>query len=257
MALTTYAVLHAVWRGHLAPEDAAETLGIPTRNVKTQVNYLGDRLEGITQALDDLAATSYPSRKALALAKKEAAAKLGISPRQVNRFLKRAGAQPRPESIKQREEASISATNRKREQRLLAIDVLHGRKTLTEAANLSGRHERSMRRVLDSLPVPVRYPDYERLTDATRYALAKAVEENRNCDHLTRLVNAQINRDWTKPLAKTAEKPLVKALISWLEGEDTRYDPGFDHFLEYYGVNDVALHFWEKLALAEELENLL
>ena len=257
MALTTYALLHAVWRGHLTPEDAAETLGIPIRNVKTQVNYLGDRLEGITQALDALAATSYPSRKALASAKKEAAAKLGISPRQVNRFLKRAGAQPRPESIKQREEASIGATNRRREQRLLAVDVLYGRKTLTEAANLSGRHERSIRRVLDSLPVPVRYPDYELLTTSTRYALAKNIEENRECDHLATLVNAQINRPAMKELPKTTEKPLISLMIAWLEGETTEYDPGFEYFLDHYGLKGVTLHFWEKLALADELRNLL
>lgn len=257
MALTTYALLHAVWRGHMTVEDAAEALGIPVRNVKTQVKYLGDRLEGITQTLDDLTGRKYASRKELADAKKAAATKLDVTPRQVNRFLSRTGKKPRPDSILAREEASIGAVNRKREQRLLAIDVLYGRKTLTEAANLANRHERSLRRVLDELPVPVRFPDYDRLSPSTRYALAKNVEENRDSEHLAMLVSAQINRETPENLPKTVPKPLIMIMIAWLEGETEQYDPGFERFLDSYGLKGTELRYWERTALADELRNLL
>lgn len=257
MALTTYALLHAVYKGQLSPEDAAASLGIPIRNVKTQVNYLGERLEGIAQALDGLIAASYPSRAALAAAKASAAAKLGVSTRQVNRFLLRSGGNPRPDAIKQREEASEAAVSRKKQHHFLALDVLYGRKTLTEAANLAGRHERSIRRVIDDLDIPVRFPDFDKLTDSTRYALAKNVEEHRPSEHLTTLVNAQINRIPGGEPPKTVEKPLIKLLIGWLEGETSKYDPGFDRFLNLYGLKDVNLAYWEKLALADELRNLL
>ena len=257
MALTAYALLHAVWKGHLSPEDAAEAIGIPAKNVKTQVNYFGERLEEITQTLDDLTGHSYATRKDLIEAKHRAAEKLGVSPRQVNRFLSRSGARPRPESIKKREEASIAAVERRREQRLLAVDVLYGRKTLTEAANLSGRHERSIRRVLESLPIPARYPDFAHLTPSTRYALAKNVEENRDSEHLATLVSAQVHRDVRQKLPQTVQKPLITLMIAWLEGESDKYDPGFEHFLDFYGLKGVELRFWERLALADELRNLL
>lgn len=257
MALTTYALLHAVLRGHLAPEDAAEALGIPTRNVKTQVNYFGERLEEISQALDALVATPYSSRTELAEAKRKAAERLGVSPRQLNRFLSRAGAKPRPESIVQREKASIAATDRKRQHRLLALDVLYGRKTLTEAANLAGRHERSMRRVIDGLPIPARYPDFDCLSASTRYALAKNVEENRDSEHLATLVSAQVQRDGLETPTQTVQKPLILLMIAWLEGESDKYDPGFEHFLDFYGLKGVELQFWERLALADELRHLL
>lgn len=257
MALTTYALLHAVWKGHLPPEDAAEALGIPVRNVKTQVNYLGDRLEGIASTLDNLAEKSYPTRRDLAEAKRAAAENLGITTRQLNRFLARAGARPRPESIKKREEASIAAVERKRELRVLAIDVLYGRKTLTEAANLAGKHERSVRRATEELPVPVRYPDYGRLSPSLRYALAKNIEEMRDSGHLATLVDAQINRKGVVTAPSETKKPLILLLIGWLEGETDQYDRGFDHFLEMYGLKGVELRFWEKVALADELRTLL
>ena len=257
MALITYALLHAVWQGHMTPEDAAEAPGIPTRNVKTQVNYLGDRLEGIAQTLEALAERHYNSRADLAKAKAEAATKLGISVRQVNRFLKRSGSNPRPAPIINREEASKKASERKREHRLLALDVLYGRKTITEAANLANRHERSIRRVLDDLPIPARYPDYERLTPSTRYALAKSVEENVSSEHLATLVNAQLARGDGESTPQIVEKPLISMLIAWLEGETTRYDPGYEHFLEMYGLKGVDLFYWERMALADELRNLL
>lgn len=257
MALTTYALLHAVWQGHMAPEDAAEALGIPARNVKTQVNYLGERLEGIAQTLDSLTAQSYASRSELAEAKRVAAEKLGVSSRQVNRFLSRSGKKPRPESIVSREKASEAATERKRQHRMLALDVLYGRKTLTEAANLSGRHERSMRRVLEDLPIPARYPEYDLLSPSTRYALAKNVEEMRDCGHLSTLVSAQINRKPGEESPQTVAKPLISMMIGWLEGETDQYDPGYEHFLDFYGLKGVDLRFWEKLALADELRHLL
>lgn len=257
MTLSRYAILHAVWRHHLPAEEAAAALGVPIRIVKTQVNYFGERLEQIAQTLDQITAEKYPSRKALVDAKRKAAETLGVSSRQVNRFLSRAGTQPRPESIKSREGASIAATERLRQQRMLAIDVLYGRKTLTEAANIAGRHERSIRRVLDALPVPVRYPDYDRLTSSTRYALAKNVEENRDSEHLATLVTAQINRGRGQDLPQTVAKPLISLMIGWLEGESDKYDPGFEHFFESYGLKGVELRFWGKLALADELRNLL
>lgn len=46
MALTAYETLHAVWRGHLSPEDAAAAMGIPAKNVKNQVGYLGGQVGG-------------------------------------------------------------------------------------------------------------------------------------------------------------------------------------------------------------------
>lgn len=257
MRLTTYSLLHAVLRGHMKPEEAAEAIGIPVRNVKTQVNYFGERLEGITKTLDELTETAYPTRQALIGAKRAAAAELGVSLRQVNRFLSRAGANPRPESIKKREETSIAAVERKKEQRMLAIEVLYGRKTLTEAANLAGRHERSIRRVLDELPIPARFPDYDQLNPSTRYALGKCVEEHRDADHLATIVRAQINRDTSQMPPQTVEKPLLTLMIAWLEGESDKYDPGFDHFLDLYGLKGVELKFWERLALADELRHLL
>lgn len=258
MALTTYALLHAVWQGHLPAEDAAEALGIPARNVKTQVNYFGDRLANIAGTLDDLIANSYETRGDLAAAKKRAAEKLGVSARQINRFLNRASAEkPRPEGILRREKASASASERKRQHRLLALDVLYGRKTLTEAANLAGRHERSIRRVLDDLPIPARYPDYEHLTSSTRYALAKNVEEMRDSTHLATLVNAQLHRTGRETLPETTKKPLIMLMIGWLEGETDQYDPGFEHFLAFYGLKGIELRFWERSALADELRNLL
>lgn len=257
MALTTYALLHAVWKGHLSAEDAAASLGIPVRNVKTQVNYLGDRLEGIVKTLDTLTAESYPSRKDLSEAKRAAAVSLGISLRQLNRFLSRSGEMPRPQSIKSREEASIRAVERKREQRLLAIDVLYGRKTLAEAANLAGQHERSLRRATEELKVPVRYPDYGHLSPSLRYALAKNVEESLDSEHLATLVAAQINRKGEKTPASASKKPLIELMIAWLEGETDQYDRGFEHFLGMYGLKGVELRFWEKIALADELKNLL
>lgn len=222
--------------------------------MKTQVDY---RLEGIAQALDGLIATSYPSRAALAAAKASAAAMLGVSTRQVNRFLLRSGGNPRPDAIKQRESASEAATNRKQQHHSLALDVLYGRKTLTEVANLAGRHERSIRRVIDDLDIPVRFPDFDKLTGSTRYALAKNVEEHRLSEHLTTLINAQINRTPGGEPHKMVEKPLIKLLIGWLEGETNKYDPGFDRFLNLYGLKDVNLAYWEKLALADELRNLI
>lgn len=260
MALTTYALLHAVWKGQLPPEDAAEAIGIPVRNVKTQVNYLGERLETIVETLDSLIAASYPSRRALAEAKQKAAVTLGVTTRQVNRFLARAGGNPRPQPIVEREKLSAGASERKRQHRLLALDVLYGRKTLTEAANLAGRHERSLRRVLDDLSIPVRLPDYDKLTPATRYALAKNVEEGIDSEHLAKLVAAQISRGGQieeKDRVKTVEKPLIKLLIANLEGETTHYESGFDTFLAQYGVAGRALTFWEKTAIADELRNLL
>lgn len=257
MALTTYALLHAVWQGHIPAEVAAESLGIPVRNVKTQVNYLGDRLDVIAKTLDNLTATPYASRKDLSEAKQKAAVTLGVTPRQVNRFLKRSGGNPRPTPIQEREKASIAAVDRKRQQRQLAIDVLYGRKTLTEAANLAGRHERSLRRVLDDLPIPARFPDYERLTSSTRYALAKNLEENRSSEHLATLVSAQLNRETREALPQTAPKPLISMLIAYLEGETDQYDPGYEHFLDFYGLKGVDLLYWEKAALADELKNLL
>lgn len=257
MALTAYALLHAVWKGHMSPDDAAESLGIPVRNVKTQVNYLGDRLETLATTLDELTTTEFGSREALAAAKTQAAQTLGISTRQLNRFLSRSGLKPRPQSIKARESASEGASDRKRQHRLLAVDVLYGRKTLTEAANLSGRHERSIRRVLEELPIPVRYPDFDQLTPSTRYALAKNVEENKDSEHLATLVNAQIQRGWREKLPQTREKPLISLLIGWLEGETEHYEAGYEHFLGIYGLKGVELAFWEKLALADELRNLL
>lgn len=257
MALTTYAILHAVHQGHLSPEDAANALGIPVRNVKTQVQYFGERLKDIAATLDDLTAKPYPSRGDLAAAKQRAAKKLGVSARQINRFLGRTGAKPRPESIIKREEASEKATERKRQHRLLAIDVLYGRKTLTEAANLSGRHERSIRRVLDDLPIPVRYPDFDRLDLSLREALAKNLETGRSCDHLATLVSVQINRTGQESTLKGDRKPLLLLMIAWLEGESDKYDPGFERFLEQYGLKGVELTFWERLALADELRHLL
>lgn len=254
MALTTYALLHEVYKGQLSPEDAAASLGIPTRNVKTQVNYSE---EDVAQALDGLSAVSYPSRAALAAAKASAAAKLGISTRQVNRFLLRSGSNPRPDAIKQRERASEAATSRKKQHHSLALDVLYGRKTLIEAANLAGRHERSIRRVIDDLDTPVRFPDFDKLTGSTRCALAKNIEAGRPSEHLTTLVNAQINRISGGKPQKAVEKPLSKLLIGWLEGETNQYEPGFDHVLSLYGLKDVNLAYWEKQALADELRNLL
>lgn len=257
MALTAYETLHAVWRGHLSPEDAAAAMGIPAKNVKNQVGYLGGRLEGIAESLDELTARDYPSRADLAQAKREASARLGVTMRQLNRFLRRAGQRPRPRPVLEREKASIEATERKRQQRLLALDVLYGSKTLTEAANLAGRHERSLRRVLDDLPVPVRYPDYDKLTPSTRWALEKNVAANRDSEHLKMLVEAQINRAGQETMPQTVQKPLISMLIAWLEGETEQYDPGYEHFLDLYGLKGVELMFWEKAALADELRNLL
>lgn len=225
--------------------------------MKTQVNYLGNRLEQIVKTLDTLVAEPYATRGDLSEAKRRAAESLGVSTRQLNRFLRRSGSKPRPQPILRREQASIQATERKRQQRLLALDVLYGRKTLTKAANLAGLHERSMRRVLDNLPIPARYPDYEHLTASTRYALAKNVEEMRDCSHLATLVNAQIHRKTDKTGSQTLEKPLILLMIGWLEGETDKYDPGFEHFLGLYGLKDVELQFWERPALADELRHLL
>lgn len=257
MALTAYAILHAVQQGHMPLQDAVEALEIPAKNVKMQVTYFGDRLGIITQTLNDLTAKRYETRDDLVEAKRRAAETLGVSVRQVNRFLERAGGKPRPESIKQRENASVKATERQRQHRLLALDVLYGRRTLTEAANISGRHERSIRRVLDELPVPVRYPDYGRLSTSTRYALAKNIEENVGSDHLQTLVNAQINRGNLGKLPQTMPKPLISIMIAWLEGETDQYDPGFEHFMEAYRMGGVELRFWERFALADELRHLL
>lgn len=225
--------------------------------MKTQVDYFGNRLEQIVKTLDTLVAESYATRGDLSEAKRRAAESLGVSTRQLNRFLRRSGNKPRPQPILRREQASIQATERKRQQRLLALDVLYGRKTLTKAANLAGLHERSMRRVLDNLPIPARYPDYEHLTASTRYALAKNVEEMRDCSHLATLVNAQIHRKTDKTGSQTLEKPLILLMIGWLEGETDKYDPGFEHFLGLYGLKDVELQFWERPALADELRHLL
>lgn len=257
MKLTTYALLHAVWQGHLSADDAAEALGIPVRNVKTQVSYFGSRLEDITVVLDELLAKEYPSRQALAEAKKQAAERLGVSTRQVNRFLNRAGANPRPANIVNREKASALASERQRQKRQAAIEVLRGARDLHEAANLCGIHTRSMRRVLDSLPVPVRYPDYGLLSSSMRHALATNLERDESCDHLATLVTAQLNRKPGEKLPQMVAKPLISMMIAYLEGETTQTDPGFDHFYERYALKDVKLHFWEKLALADELRNLL
>lgn len=257
MSLSTYAILHAVWKGHMPAEDAAESLGIPTKIVKTQVTYLGSRLEDIVQTLDDLTGREFASRYDLAAAKREVSKKLGVSVRQVNRFLSRAGLKPRPVKIVEREEASARASERAREHRLLAIDVVYGRKTLTEAANVADRHERTIRRVLDDLPIPVRYPDYDLLTPSTRFALGKNLEENRSCDHLATLVGAQINRKGMGLLPQTQAKPLLAMMIAWLEGETEQYDPGYEYFLGRYLLKGIELKFWEKQALADELRNLL
>jgi hypothetical protein len=257
MKLTAYALLHAVWRGHLSAEDAADALGIPARNVKTQVNYFGDRLEQIAQALDELTAGTYSSRQELAEAKRAVAERLGVSPRQINRFLSRTGLRPRPETIKQREEASAAATDRRRQQRMLALDVLYGRKSLEEAAEVCGRHTRTMRRCVDSLPIPVRYPDFDALTFSTRYALGKNVEDRLSSEHLTTLVDAQLQRGAPRSLPSVTEKPLISLMIAWLEEESDVYDPGFEHFLDFYGLKGRKLTMWERQALADELRNLL
>lgn len=255
--LTAYALLHEVWENRLPAEIVAEALQIPIRNVKNQVNYFGDRLGTIVTTLDHVMAQPYPSRSRLTQAKQEAAKTLGISVRQLNRFLTRSGVKPRPESIVQRETASKKATERRRLQRILALDVLKGARTLSEAANHAGVHDRTMRRACDNLPVPVRYPDYGKLLPSTRYAVAKCVEMHGDCEHLSTLVASQINRGNEKQVPQMQAKPLLSIMIAWLEGETDQYDPGFEHFFEKYGLKGRKLPYWEKAALADELRQLL
>lgn len=256
-SLTAYALLHEVWAGRMPVELAAEALHIPIKNVKNQIGYLGNRLETIVKTLDEVMARSYSSRDELAQAKREAAKNLGISVRQLNRFLIRSGGSPRPESIVKREDASKKAVERKRQQRILALDVLKGAKTLSEAANFAGIHERTMRRACDNLPIPVRYPDFDSLMPALRFALAKCVELNTDCEHLSTLVASQIERGRETQVPQMLAKPLLTIMIAWLEGETDQYDPGFEHFLDKYGLKGRNLPYWEKAALADELRQLL
>jgi len=46
-------------------------------------------------------------------------------------------------------------------------------------------------------------------------------------------------------------------MIAWLEGETEQYDPGFEHFIKMYGLNDRVLPYWERAALADELRQIL
>lgn len=255
--MTAYALLHEVWAGRMPVEVAAEALQIPIKSVKNQVGYMGNRLETIVTTLDQLTAKTYSSRTELAQAKVEAAKTLGISVRQLNRFLIRSGSKPRPESIKHREEASKKVSERKRLYRVLALDVLKGAKTLSEAANLANVSERTMRRACESLPIPARYPDYDYLLPSARFALAKCVEMHADCEHLATLVESQINRGKEIQVPQMQAKPLLSIMIAWLEGETDQQDPGFDHFFEKYGLKDRTLPYWERAALSDELRRLL
>ena len=213
------------------------------------VKVQAKQTEASIHTIEALADREYTSRSDLARAKREAATKLGVTVRQINRFLSQSGAYLRPEPIKKREETASNAADTREKCINYAIEVLQGHRTLAEAAIVANRHERSIRRVLDNLPIPVRFPDYGRLGGSTRYALSENVRRGRCSKHLTPFIEDQINPGKRIGTNKTT-RLTVLGLMSALNGEKEANDPVFKAYFRRYKLKGVDLLYLERLAIA-------